>query len=172
MLETERLIIRAWRESDAGALYQICLDPELRSNGIPFFDSIDDALQTILLWNQTDAMRALVHRESDIVIGLIGLGDMNRYSSYMELEFAIAAESRNQGYATEAVRRMIAYGFDDLGLSVICAWVRAHNTASVRILEKCAFTFEGRLRRHARDQSDTLCYSILREEYHAWRDSE
>lgn len=33
----------------------------------------------------------------------------------------------------------------------------------IRVLEKCSFTFEGRLRKRARDKSDTLCYSILRE---------
>lgn len=40
-----------------------------------------------------------------------------------------------------------------------------HNKESIRVLEKCSFTFEGRLRKHARDKSDTLCYSVLREEW-------
>ena len=82
----------------------------------------------------------------------------------MELEYAIAADYRNRGYATEALRRMVDYGFSEFDLEVIAAWVRSHNTGSVRVLEKCAFKLEGRLRRHARDRSDTLCYSILREE--------
>ena len=60
---------------------------------------------------------------------------MNRYDGYMEMEYAIAA------------------------------WVRSHNKESIRVLEKCSFTFEGRLRKHARNKSDTLCYSILREEW-------
>ena len=57
------------------------------------------------------------------------------------------------------------YGFGEQHASVIAAWVRSHNKASARVLEKCAFTFEGRLRRHARDKSDTLCYSILKEDW-------
>ena len=99
------------------------------------------------------------------MIGFISLGDMNRYEGYVELEYAIAADYRNRGFATEAVKRMVDYGFSELGLAVIAAWVRSHNAESTRVLEKCAFTLEGRLRKHARDQSDTLCYSILREEW-------
>ena len=40
-----------------------------------------------------------------------------------------------------------------------------HNKESVRVLEKCHFTYEGTLRKHARDRGDTLCYSILKEEW-------
>lgn len=36
---------------------------------------------------------------------------------------------------------------------------------NAHVLLKCSFTLEGRLRRHARDKSDTLCYSILKEEW-------
>ena len=90
---------------------------------------------------------------------------MNRYDGYMELEYAIAEKHRNKGYATQALKRMIDYGFEEMNLLVIAAWVRSHNQNSARVLEKCSFTFEGRLRKHARDQSDTLCYSLLKEEW-------
>lgn len=69
------------------------------------------------------------------------------------------------GKITEAVKQMLDYGFKEMNLFVVTAWVRSHNQASISVLEKCSFTFEGRLRRHARDKSDTLCYSILREEW-------
>ena len=93
---------------------------------------------------------------------------MNRYEGYAELEYAIAADYRNRGLATEAVKRMVDYGFSELGLEVIAAWVRSHNAESIRVLKKCAFTLEGRLRKHARDRSDTLCYSALREEWESF----
>ncbi len=47
----------------------------------------------------------------------------------------------------------------------MAAWVRAFNQPSVRVLQRCRFTHEGTLRRHARDKGDTLCYSILKEEW-------
>ena len=130
-----------------------------------FFESIQDAEVTIRFWAKSNQFKAIIHRESAELIGFISLGDMNRYEGYMELEYAIAASCRNRGFATEAVKRMVDYGFSKLNLAVIAAWVRSHNAESVRVLEKCAFTLEGRLRKHARDQSDTLCYSVLKEDW-------
>ncbi len=164
-IESERLIIRDWQESDAPELYAMCLDPELQRSGVSFYRSVDECLRTIRLWKEQNEMKAIVRKEDHCLVGLIGLGDMNRYSQYKELEFAIAVDYRNKGYATEALRHMLAFGFNELNLLVIAAWVRSHNVHSLRVLEKCAFTFEGRLRRHARDQGDTLCYSILKEEW-------
>ena len=165
MIETEHLILRNWQESDAAALYQICRDETLRKSGAAFFESVQDAVAAIRSWAEGNRFKAVIHRESAELIGFISLGDMNRYEGYAELEYAIAADYRNKGFATEAVRRMVDYGFSELNLTVIAAWVRSHNAESVRVLEKCAFTLEGRLRKHARDRSDTLCYSVLREEW-------
>ena len=165
MLETERLILRNWQECDAAALYQICRDETLRKSGAVFFESVQDAGAAIRSWAEDDRFKAVIHRESAELIGFISLGDMNRYEGYAELEYAIAADYRNKGFAIEVVKRMVDYGFSELNLAVISAWVRSHNAESIRVLEKCAFTLEGRLRKHARDQSDTLCYSVLREEW-------
>jgi len=165
MLESERLLIRDWQVNDALALHDICLDPQLRRNGVGFYENIRDSRKVIRLWRKQSEMKAIVRKEDKRVVGLIGLGDMNRYSRYKELEIAIAADCRGQGYAAEALQRMLAYAFDALDIAVVAAWVRSHNTACARLLETCGFYHEGTLRRHARDQSDTLCYSILKEEW-------
>ena len=165
MTETENLLLRNWLKGDAAALYQMCRDETLRRSGAAFFESIHDAEEAIRFWEKDSRFKAIIHRESGELIGFISLGDMNRYEGYVELEYAIAANYRNRGYATEVVKRMVDYGFSKMDLAVIAAQVRSHNAESVRVLEKCAFTFEGRLRKHARDQSDTLCYSMLREEW-------
>ena len=165
MIGTKQLILRNWQESDAAALYQICRDETHRKSGVASFESIQDAEEAIRSWTKRDQFKAILHRESGELIGFICLGDMNRYEGYVDLEYAITADYRNRGFATEAVKCMVDYGFSELNRAVIAAWVRSHNTESVRVLEKCGFTLEGRLRKHARDQSDTLCYSILREEW-------
>lgn len=165
MIETAHLILRNWQETDAPALYQICRDEALRRSGVAYFESVQDAENVLRFWAKDERFKAIIHHKSGALIGFINLGDMNRYEGYAELEFAIAADYRNRGYATEAVQRMVDYGFSELDLAVIAAWVRSHNLESARVLEKCAFTLEGRLRKHARDRSDTLCYSMLREEW-------
>lgn len=99
------------------------------------------------------------------LIGFILFGDMNRYAQYKELEYAIAANHRNNGYATEALMAMLEYMFSERDTEVVAAWVRSFNKECVRVLEKCHFTYEGTLRKHARDRGDTLCYSVLKEEW-------
>ena len=164
-MESPRLILRDWQITDAPTLYRICQNEALRRSGVTIFHSVREAEEAIRFWAKENCFKAIIHRKSEEVIGFISLGDMNRYEGYVELEYAIAADFRNKGYATEAVKSMVDYGFSELGLTVIAAWVRSHNAESVRVLEKCAFTLEGRLRKHARDRSDTLCYSMLREEW-------
>jgi ribosomal-protein-alanine N-acetyltransferase len=171
-METERLILRRWDEDDAAELYEMCLDDSFNKSGIHSFNSVDEALDCIKNRMNDPCSKAIVEKESGCLIGMISLGDMNRYEGYMELEYAISAEYRGKGYAEEAVRRMVDYGFRSLDLSVISAWVRSHNKASIRVLEKCSFTFDGRLRKHARDKSDTCVYSILKEEWKPSGDAE
>ena len=71
-----------------------------------------------------------------------------------------------QGYAREAMERVIAYGFGELGLERL--WARFHdgNTASQRLLERLGFIYEGCLRAHViRDgaRRDCLVYGQLRD---------
>jgi len=54
------------------------------------------------------------------------------------------------GYATEAARAIVAFGFDTLGLHRIAATCVADNAASAHVLEKIGFRREGRLREVAR----------------------
>ena len=159
------LILRNWQERDAKALYEMCCDEILRKSGIHFYASVIESQDAIHSWKNNKGFKVIADRRNDSFIGFISLGDMNRYDGYMEMEYAIAAEYRNKGYATQAVKQMLDYGFKEMNLSVIAAWVRSHNQGSMRVLEKCLFTLEGKLRKHARDKSDTMCYSILREEW-------
>ena len=163
--ETERLILRSWRECDANDLYEICLDPELRQNGVNAYGCVNESLETIRHWMKQNEMLAILHKVDNLIIGLIGLGDMNRYDGYKELEYAISSDYRNNGYATEALERMLDYAFGELQILVIAAWVRSHNIKCARVLEKCGFIYEGTLRKHARDKGNTLCYSILGEDW-------
>ena len=165
VLETVRLRLRPWSCNDAKALYDMCLDDELRRNGVCFYDSPEDARGMIRAWERDDKVKAVVRKEDDRVIGFVYLGEMNRYEQYNELEYAIAADCRNCGYAAEAIVCMVDFAFGELGLSVVAASARGHNAASARVLQKCGFVHEGTLRRHARDRSDTLYFSVLREEW-------
>jgi len=164
-METKDIILREWQEKDVDSLFELCQDTEMEKNGISYFDSKEECLELVRSWAKESGFRAIIRKESNELVGFISLGDMNRYEGYYELEYGIGVNFRNKGYATQAVKCMLEYGFGELNASAIAAWVRSHNESSVNVLEKCSFTLEGRLRRHARDKSDTLCYSILKEEW-------
>lgn len=70
----------------------------------------------------------LVDRRASLAIGLLRLEDQGR------------------GYGTEAARRVLAYGFDELGLHRVSLRVLACNVRAIRCYEKCGFQVEGRER--------------------------
>jgi RimJ/RimL family protein N-acetyltransferase len=85
-----------------------------------------------------------------------------------DLGYELNPDHWGNGYATEAARAMVRFGFTKLGLHRIWSWCIADNVASVRVLEKLGMRHEGRLR----DKEyfggrwwDTLMYAMLEDEW-------
>jgi RimJ/RimL family protein N-acetyltransferase len=82
----------------------------------------------------------------------------------------VAADQRRRGYASEAVRLILRYYFDELRYQKATVTVHSDNEASIRLHERLGFQLEGRLRRtvfnHGR-YLDMLYYGITVEEFHA-----
>ena len=75
-------------------------------------------------------------------------------------------KARNRGYATRAVGLLTTWGLGAGGLDKIEAWVEPDNAASVRVLSRCGFEYEGRLRSFLRfptRRADALVFSRIRE---------
>jgi RimJ/RimL family protein N-acetyltransferase len=109
---------------------------------------------------------AVVLPDHDRVIGFarLALGGVNA----AKLGYAIHADHWGHGYATDAARTLIAYGFGDLGLHRITAAVGPDNEPSKSVLKRLAFTSEGRLRDHVWTNGawrDSLLYSLLSDEF-------
>ena len=78
----------------------------------------------------------------------------------------LVPEARNRGFATTAVGLLAAWGLEAGGLDRIEAWVEPGNDASVRVLTRCGFEYEGRLRSFLRFPSrraDALVFSRIQE---------
>ena len=90
--------------------------------------------------------------------------------------YALREESWGKGYMTEVVRHMMQFGFESLCLDLISVGHFEFNDRSRRVIEKCGFRYEGKLRRTSSifDGSvhDALVYSMLREEYFAAKRAE
>jgi RimJ/RimL family protein N-acetyltransferase len=90
----------------------------------------------------------------------------------LEIGYSLAPSERGKGYCTEAVNLMLDYLFLSKDSMRIQAQTDARNVASQRVLEKAGFKKEGTLRKNffmRGNWTDTLLYSILREE---WKEPE
>jgi [ribosomal protein S5]-alanine N-acetyltransferase len=87
-----------------------------------------------------------VSDETDALIGFARLGFAGVKAA--KLGYAIRADRWGKGYATDACRTMIAFGFTELGLHRISAAIGPDNAASIAVVRKLGMTHEGRLRDH------------------------
>jgi RimJ/RimL family protein N-acetyltransferase len=152
-LLTERLLIRDFDEVDLPDVHAMRCDPEVAR----FMDFAPETLDESRAWLEGVIFHnrkvpraaynlAIVHREDGRVIGWIGIGDSERYPTKGELGFGYMLNRAywGQGYATEAARAIVSFGFTALGGRRISAWCYADNQASARVLEKAGLRFERR----------------------------
>ena len=82
-------------------------------------------------------------------VGTASLFGFDMYARHAEAGITLAAEARGRGIGTEAIRRLVAFGFERRNLRRIHLQAIASNTAALRAYEKAGFVVEGRLREHA-----------------------
>ncbi len=98
---------------------------------------------------ETLALAVTLSHSRDLA-GMIELSHLSLVDRRAELGYWIVPGHRGKGYATEAARAMCDAGFHTLRLHRIEAGAFARNHASVRVLEKAGFRYEGRLRERIR----------------------
>ncbi len=104
---------------------------------------------------------ALVHEAG--LVGAMGL-DFAPEHARAELGYWVGRPSWGQGFASEAARELVRYGFEVLGLNRIQAHHMVRNPASGRVLEKCGMQKEGVVRQYLKkwgEFEDIVMYSIL-----------
>ena len=109
----------------------------------------------------------LLITDGDRRVGMISLTSLDPTFGSAELGYWIAPDEQRQGYATDAVRTITAYGFDHRRLHRIVAHVFAFNDASRTLLENVGFREEGVLRESAYvdgSYCDMYCYGVLEDE--------
>ena len=86
-------------------------------------------------------MAFLVTLRDGTLIGGCGVGTLR--GAYPEIGYWFGVDYWGRGYATEAARAVIAYGFDELGHEMLEGGARVSNPASRRVLEKCGYVWTG-----------------------------
>jgi len=103
-------------------------------------------------------------RDSKSLVGCIGL-TMKPEIENAELGYWISEEFWNLGYATEAARAIIQYGFSSLGIHKIYANYFSNNTASGKVMKKIGMVQEGYLKEHVRhwgEYKDLFVFGIVK----------
>ena len=143
-IRTERLLLRPAREDDRAALHAILSDPRaMRYWSTPPHEAIEqtrDWLAATIAIPLGEGEDFLVEHEGR-VIGKAGL------YRFPETGFLFAPEMWGQGFASEALRAVIARAFAVHGLAAIEADVDPRNAASLRLLGRLGFAETGRAAR-------------------------
>ena len=111
---------------------------------------------------------AVVWRDQDKMIGTCGFTRLDYTHNVGEIGYVINPLFRGMGIAGEAVREVMRFGFEVLGLNRIEAKFMEGNAASLRVMEKTGMTFEGFRRKSMKIKGkyETVGYcSILRDEF-------
>ncbi len=149
-LETERLIIRLFREEDAEFLFAYRNDPlvyKYQGWTIPYTrENADEFIhfRSILASSITGEwyQPAIELKSTGEVIGDVAFFRKGQNSRQATLGYTLAQADWHQGYVTEAVRAVMGYLFEGLDLHRIIANCDTENLASVKVLERLGFRKE------------------------------
>ena len=156
-LETKRLILRPWLESDAGMLFKYASDPDVGPRaGWPPHKSVEESLEIIRTVFSGEGMWAVELKETSEVIGCVGylpaaLSNLDIEEDQCEVGYWIAKPYWNQGICTEAMRAIVDYCFNVKSFTVLWGDYFPDNPASGRVMEKCGFIDTGK---------ETLCPTL------------
>ena len=171
-LETERLLLRGFEQTDLQDFYDYAKDPEVGPNaGWPAHQSIAQTQEILDRFIVGDNVWAITEKESGRVVGSLGLHkDEKRDNAKIRMiGYALGRAWWGRGYMTEAVGRVLKYLFEEEGVIMVTVYHYSFNLRSRSVIEKCGFKYEGTLRMGSTLYDgrvlDDACYSLTREEY-------
>lgn len=171
ILPGERLTLREFDDSDEEALHAFASDPVVTrfttwgpntpADTRAFLDAVRDQARSTA---RNRFALAAVDSATGRLLGSAELFVESREHLRGELGWVFDPAYWGRGYATEATRLLLRFGFDDLGLHRIAATCHPDNRASARVLEKSGMSFEGRMRGHMRVRDgwrDSLLFAVV-----------
>lgn len=146
-METKRLLLRKWKETDAESLFEYASNSDVGPiAGWPPHTSVEQSLDVIRnVFNGAECY-AVCEKENDIAIGAIelklnGHTDMTERDDECELGYWLGKPFWGRGYMPEAAAEIIRHGFEDLGMKTIWCGYYEGNQKSKRVQEKLGFVY-------------------------------
>jgi RimJ/RimL family protein N-acetyltransferase len=150
-LETDRLLLRSWNRDDPSELFEFA-NLDAGSDACWESDSNDEvALKVQKKFKENKESWAIVLKDNSKIIGAIGLHPYVRYGvpKAEQLSFALSPEHWGRGFATEAVRRVTEYVFDERKPDILCIIFEDEFRGRSRIpgvANRCGFSRDGSMR--------------------------
>ena len=164
-LRTERLVLREFRLDDEVAVHQYGSDEEVTryltwgpNSPADTAAYLKKVLREAAREPRTSFTLAVATLDDEL-IGVANLATTDTQST-AELGYVLARDQWGHGYATEVARRLIVFGFNELGLRRITATCHPDNFASARVLEKAGMHFERTLRDHLGDRGGWRAFAV------------
>jgi RimJ/RimL family protein N-acetyltransferase len=174
MLRSKRLVLRGFVEADIPKLASLLEDPALARPSLWIPYECDELKIAEWVTARQDAQEdgrestfAVFKKQGSKLVGATGL-KLEMTHKRAEIFIWIARPYRSQGYATEAARSLVRYGFEKLGLNRIYGVVASDDPGSGLVLKKLGMRKEGTLRKHVRlgdEWADASVYGILLKEF-------
>ena len=177
---TPRLRLRPFNRGDVDAVYSYRSREDVAHflfdqpmNHAECAEAIRARASQIAFTAQGDKILLAVERiADDRLIGEVSLIWRSIADQQAEIGYILHPDVHGQGYATEAARALLAFGFEDIGLHRVYARCDAGNLASARVMVRLGMREEAHFREHARFKrrwDEELIYAILQHEWLAGR---
>ena len=172
MLETERLVLRPFEETDAEGLHAYLGDAEVVRYE-PYGVMTMEECRLEAARRASDEAFWAVCLADGTLIGNLYLSGADEFGT-REIGYVFARACWHKGYATEAARRLMAYAFERLATRRIIALCDTRNAASFALMERLGMRREGEFKKNVGFKTDahgntiwtdSYQYAILKEEF-------
>ncbi|MCK7615982.1 GNAT family N-acetyltransferase [Roseibium sediminicola] len=145
LLETERLILRSWKDEDLDPFAEMCADPEVMRYFPDLWPRDRSALLISKSMDKLDAegfcLLPVEIRETGEFIGFVGLNSSNPdmpapFDPSVEIGWRLKQSAWGKGYASEAARAWLRFGFETVGLEEIVSFTIPDNLPSQKVMKR------------------------------------
>ena len=174
-LETDRLILREMTQDDVEFYFRHFNNKKVVEGscfpGPKTLEAAKEELEVYCIrpFKENRGIRwGIARKGNEELIGTCGYYDWNKTSRRAEIGYDLEPAHWGEGIMTEALRAVLRYVFDEMGLNRIQAIIDSGNVRSIKFVERLGFKKEGVLRQNSyfRGQfRDEVCFSLLKEEW-------
>lgn len=170
IISTERLCLRKWIESDIEVFIKMNSDPEV----MKYFPQLSNEAETLAMVNRINiafdkhgfGLWAVENKITKEFLGFTGFM-IPQFESFftpcVEIGWRFKNESWGQGFATEAAKACIDYGFHNLGFNKIVSFTSALNLKSERVMQRIGMTYVCSFDHPKIEKENQLCRHVLYE---------